>query len=702
MSGDGFKNMFTFIFHYRYGNGLWFDGFMYPFGDYLVYTDAQPALCLFTKILKSVGINFTGYEVLVIQLLPLISIFVAGLLLFKIMKEFNQPTWWILLVTAGCLILSPQLHRIPSHMSLSYFFVIPLYWLMLIRYQKKNNTVRFIIIGILSLLLIGFIHAYLLLMVCLFYSAYFLVKAVIKRKADFAVIIVSLSALLLYYFINVYLDPYTDRPINPYGALQYKVERNDLFPFYGWFKYLLEGKANIRFSIFDGYCYPGILIFIAPILVLFGFIKKKQISKIEIQKIQPYFFASILVLLFAMGTHLIATDLKILEWIPPLKQFRALGRLSWPFYYVAFISLAVYFYEIFKKASKTVQIIVFGIVLLFWAKDGYDFSRITFVNVEKYGSENLFEKHTQIKDLLDLKNIPYSRYDAVLTLPTTAEGDEVFYTHDNFFVKTRTFPFAAQTGIPLMSQYMSRSSIGRSLQINQLASSDFIDKELVKEMSHTKLLMVLAKEDHDLFSHLTDKSLFIGNTKFLEIFELDLNALAEAKLLSKSKLTDFDDSKPIFYNDFENENSAVPGLLSSSSKKITESTLLNELHVQDSIYSELEFSIWLQIKPENNDVIIALVKFWDDNNKFLSEIYFRDVDFKKFEIYKNWIRLSQVIDIPDSAHKIDWYVTAKDVNVDHACIRNTNQSFVIPLESNFVLFDNYICKTELEEIKSDE
>jgi len=40
MEGDAPKNYFTFLYHSLYGDGAWFAGMNYPFGEHIVFTDA--------------------------------------------------------------------------------------------------------------------------------------------------------------------------------------------------------------------------------------------------------------------------------------------------------------------------------------------------------------------------------------------------------------------------------------------------------------------------------------------------------------------------------------------------------------------------------------------------------------------------------------------------------------------------------------
>src|SRR3954462_2991656 len=44
IGGDGAKNNFTYLYHSLFGNGYWFEGMNYPYGEHIVYTDGMPVL----------------------------------------------------------------------------------------------------------------------------------------------------------------------------------------------------------------------------------------------------------------------------------------------------------------------------------------------------------------------------------------------------------------------------------------------------------------------------------------------------------------------------------------------------------------------------------------------------------------------------------------------------------------------------------
>src|SRR4051812_8595675 len=51
--GDGAKNYYTYLYEVLYGKGIWFTGMNYPYGEHLVYTDAQPLIAVPLAFLRT-------------------------------------------------------------------------------------------------------------------------------------------------------------------------------------------------------------------------------------------------------------------------------------------------------------------------------------------------------------------------------------------------------------------------------------------------------------------------------------------------------------------------------------------------------------------------------------------------------------------------------------------------------------------------
>lgn len=634
-SGDGFKNYFSFAYQYKYGEGLWFEGMQYPYGDLLSYADGQPALLLTCKFLKKIGLDFTGHELFVIQFLPIVSLLVCAFFLHKIMRHFDQPRWWTFLSVVSCIALSPQIYRFNSHFALAYAFCFPAVWYFLILYKdKKISPVLFMTVSTLFIYFTAQLHPYHLLLSSLFLMAYFLAEA-LHKKLDIWVIAVAILPLLIFLITNQILDPYIDRPKNPWGAWHYKTEISDFFPFYGWFNNLFGKLLNLRTDYTEGYCYLSILLILSPILY---FIRKYKVESFGIKpSYKKYLMASFFVLLFAMAVHMLLTGKQINEWISTLKQFRALGRFSWAFYYIGFIGLAIIAHNaISTYRSIKIRYAIYVFILLFWISDIHSYHTFYNKKINHFNAPNELVNNRKIYNVIEKSPYSFDHFQALLTLPVSTEGAEKLGVEDNWFVKTESIPFVMQTATPLVGAYMSRTSLSRIVKQLQLSSSDYIKKEALSDFKSQKdLLVVVNKEDKSIFADIISKSYYIGETKENLIFGLTMEALGFVKKIKRDSFKA--NSNALFYNDFSKENTT--GLLSKGAYKVNGSNYKLINLVSDTLVNDtLTFSIWYRIDIDKSTTPFFNIVFKDQSGKTLKTVNYRDSNIKRFEVLDQWFK----------------------------------------------------------------
>ncbi len=694
-SGDGFKNFYTFAYHYKNGSGSWFDGFLYPFGEYLPYTDAQPALLFVLKILKAIGLDLTGHELLLVQVFPLASVFIAALCLHAIMKLFDQNTLWTLLTVSACIALSPQLFRLQNHFGLAYLSIIPMAWLLAVLYDLGKLTFQvstFIMVPFM--VFAGFLHPYMLIMTAMFILGVYVCGLLYGRYKP-AYLIWPMLSLLIFLAINHILDPVTDRPSNPWGVWRYKTEVSDMLPFFGWFKNTFEGVFSIRTTITEGYCYPGILIFIVPLLGLVQSARRRKVfTSGNAAFIKPYILAALLVLLFAMGIHMLVTGKAILEWVPVLAQFRGVGRFSWVFYYVGFIYFSMYFYQFATRLNSRIGVILLLLVSVLWCMDVFSFSDVLQKKINRFASHNLLVENRGIKDVLGEANIDPTSFQAIMALPTNTEGCEKILAGDDWLVKTETMPLAYQTGLPLTSLYMSRTSISRTLMTNQLSSSNFVEKEAFQFIESEKpFLTVVNALDTSLFSDILGYSAPLGAYKELLIYMTPVDKLRQVRHFEEDMPEDSVSSRFV-YRGFEDK--ASQGLFSKGSLFVEEGSVEIMSISTDTfpVDGNLDFSIWYRIQPDKSTIPAFDVLCVDEAGRQIKHLSYRDFQFRRFEISQDWLRIRRRIEIPKETRLMHWTVDVQNLMLDHAVISDTMGRFLIRLEENRVLSNHFIKRTK--------
>ncbi|MBT8232576.1 MAG: hypothetical protein HKO66_06255 [Saprospiraceae bacterium] len=688
-SGDGFKNYFAFAYQYNHGEGLWFEGMQYPYGDLLSFADGQPIIYQLFSLLKSIGIDITGHELFVVQSLPILGIILGGFILHKIMRLYDQSNLWSFVVVTACLGLSPQIFRFNSHFALAYMFCFPLVWYMLIKSEREKISKVVLVVVLSALLLIyGFIHPYHLLICAVFLLAYFGVKLLVK-KFDWHVALSAIIPIILFLTITNAQDIYDDRTMNPWGSWLYKTEAPDFLPFYGWFSRIFDNILPLRTDYTEGYVYLGILVFVVPSLFTSTFAKKDIVIEKLSKELYLFISASVLVLMFAMGIHLYLTDNKINDWIPTLKHFRSLGRFSWPFYYIAFISLAIYFNNILKATnSKYIKWGLLSFVLIFWFLDVYKYTAFFNRKIEHYKAPNELYQNTRLLDALKTSNLTEDNFQGIIPLPISTEGAEKFNPRDNWFVKTEVIPFSFQTGIPFVGAYMSRTSLSRILKQYQLSCSPYIQKEALEDCASEKdFLIVVHKDEEKQFEDILNRAYFISETEENKLYGISIDSLSETKTIAVPDSI----SQPIYYDNFDNENQ---GMLSNGSLSANGETIIQDIKADSLDNINLMFSIWYRIDPDKSNVPLFSIRCLDVDGNIVQKDDYNDKSTFRFEVIGNWVQIKKELRIAKNTSTIRWIVNAEHLSLDHALVTSENDLFYKELGNDFAMMNHIIGKKE--------
>ena len=684
-SGDGFKNYFSFAYQYRYGQGLWFEGMQYPYGDLLTYADGQPTVLLLFKALKSVGIDISGYELLVVQGMPILGLFVSCFFLHKILRHFDVNTYWTMITVVFCLALSPQLFRFNSHFALAYTFVVPCIWWLIAKWEQKHWAQwLFICISTAILFLFAYVHPYNLLICSVFLCSYFVIASIRDKKPYPSLVLSALLPVFLFMLVNGILDPYSDRPENPYGIMAYKTEVSDLFPFYGWFHKTFASVKGIRASYHEGYCYTGALLFITPLLLMY-YINHR--NSINISKaLNTAILSALLCLAFAMGIHMLLGGETLIELISPLKQFRSLGRFSWPFYYIAFVYLSILVFKISKCfKSKAFRWSVLGCVVALWAIDAYSFHKNFRIHFNKYKSSNILLEDTRVSDFLESKSLDADYFQAVLPLPVPVEGAEKFNIAYNWFVKTALMPYVFQSQTPMVGAFMSRTSLSSILSQLQLGSSQYIHKKAADHLKDKAILVAIAESDTTEYMDLLTDMDYMGQIDEVQLYKADKSHFTKTVSIDSMVLNA---ENILAYNNFPDGSES--GLRYQTGKRFQSSYTLAEIQL-DSTNETIRFSVWYKIEATKTQIPTFEISFYEDENK-IEALSYRDSDIKRIEVLDEWIQLDYSLTAPTNCNKLIWNIYCNELLIDHALVYKGNSEFSIDLEDGYLIHNGRIAE----------
>jgi len=362
LGGDTGKNYFTFLYQSMYGKGFWFDGMNYPYGEHIIYADGQPVISLFLQLFQPLDAHMA---LAAMNLLISASYVLAILFTYKTLNYCGMKPF--LAIFFACLInlLSPQVMRIRGHFGMAYLYPIPMlfYWSMLYHYTLKWRYAFYLfILGLITALIHLYLGALVLVWLAFYVVGYFIFaklwksgigpretwKAILKHVLP---IFIALSGLFLIIKLFIALtDPVTDRPVFPLNMIENVTHFNEIFtsPFSPFWQFA-HNRLGFNPTPYsgEGYTYIGLTaMFTLTCAFVFWLINKFRhktggILPAEQEFSKVWLFIAIAALLIAMGVPFIWNMRSLLNYLSIFKQFRALGRFSWIFYYITAIYVAL-------------------------------------------------------------------------------------------------------------------------------------------------------------------------------------------------------------------------------------------------------------------------------------------------------------------------------------------------------------------------
>lgn len=474
-SGDGLKSYFVLNYHLKYDDSLLqFNGMNYPYGDNYLFSDGFPAITFLIQLLPFLK----PFAFQIIHWSILLGLLVTPLLLFKILKKYKVQTWLAIVGALALFSLQPQFPRIFGHLSLSYACFFPLAWYLLLKFNESQNKWRWTLIISLNTLFWFFLHGYLGFMITLFYLVYFLIKFIKKaenKRNLLQLAIFTLVPVMLFFLISKFSDQVNDRPDNPYGFFDYQAHWKSIFlPNVGFLHDQLVPAVNFEKVTWEGSAYIGTMSVLILIIVLIISVTKRFNKRVTIN-----FFPSDLLFVFLSGAILLVYSLgfpfnqfpELLDYLSPLKQFRALGRFSWPFYYTSGILAFVFMNNITQQFSTSKIKHGISIALVSLSCSIYFFDSSPFLEfLSKSSTENQFCKNVfnakhlsnEEKEMIAFIEKNKTNYQAILPLPWFHIGSEMYGKEPAEKTLWNTFILSSHTGIPIYAMLMGRTSLSQT------------------------------------------------------------------------------------------------------------------------------------------------------------------------------------------------------------------------------------------------
>ncbi|MDX1685714.1 MAG: hypothetical protein R3275_10800 [Saprospiraceae bacterium] len=689
--GDGAKNYFTTAYYVRYDSGWVFDGMNYPYGEILPFTDNQPLLSLLLNFIDDNIYSLSSHTIGIINSMMLLSFALCAFFSYKILRHYDCS--WGFAIWGGIIVsfLAPQIDRMAVHFALGYSFFIPLTWWIILNLKAARKPVTWSMILGINIVSQAFIHPYYLLISGIFILSFFVANALIHWKIKafipergWYMMISLLSAGILVMGIMKSTDPVTDRPSDPYGINAYVTDLASVFlPGDGPLNEWLSPKTT-----WEGQAYIGLMGGFLLILILLKGIRhirqheSWKTDRTRIGEWAIFLTAGWVTFLYASG-WLNQLGLSYLnEFIPPLKQFRSLGRLAWITYYTTVIGTMIFLYryiflnESLKRTNRTWLTVL---VLLVWTVEAHFHSTALTRDFEDH---NVFGDLTSFEPELESLGINDSVYQAILSLPLQVFGPEKIEIKRGSEVLRQAMVYALHTGLPIMDIMMSRTSLSQAMDLVELLSPSYVKKGRLDSMDNRPILILadetqLTEEEKALF----DQAKPIGQINGLSLRSLDPDTLYQP--LTRDSISEL--QPPLIH--FGLNDGAQPGFVASAHLVEDHYQLWLGTVPTDEVY---EASFWLDATSMKGSwPVIQFTKLdpggaimWQGNFDFREDILVQD----------DWLRISRRFDgFPDyDIFKIE--IDGNNIVIDEFEVRkwsepSSHSSGTVDMINNYKLYE---------------
>ncbi|HEU4719259.1 MAG TPA: hypothetical protein VFU15_15550 [Bacteroidia bacterium] len=610
---DGFQIYYETLYHVKFDHGFWRQtSINYPYGESIFYTGALPFINNFAKLF---GHGAGGFAVWLINVVSLFSVPAGAVFIYAIFRHLRVTWFYGALCSVGIAFLSPQIIRLTGQYSLSWVFLVPGLFYLLLRFYDYPSLKKSFAIAFLTFLAIT-THIYFFLFFVGIGLVYWFVLF-ITRDRGFGRIVFALKhgsiqfilPLLIFQFIVMYSDTVTDRSQVPWGYLVYFSDLYGVFyPFLSPYERLVHSfvSPDVNHLEWEGISYVGAAAIIGMVMValvqLFMLFRHrfrfriserkgiffrvlwwtKEIFRLLLDRLRLlvsvtdnkvlniFFWTSVLLLYISFALPFRDQHEDWLLYLGPVRQFRSIGRLAWVFYYALNIVVVYRLHKVFMQ-RKAGKIIFTALIpgLMFY--DGYYNNYRNFDLMNSRIPELEDNANTLPQDQW-LTKIKTQDYQAILPLPFFHNGSEniAIFPPDGAIVK-ETFVLSLKTGLPVMAVQSGRVSLGQTMKVVALEYDPVKEIPVLDDLRDKRPLLVIVKpgsinENEKRILSLATK---VGESTGYSVYSLDPAALrklpgmaydsarAEFDTVKKYPVGNFfctDSMAHIIYDNYENGN----------------------------------------------------------------------------------------------------------------------------------------------------
>ncbi len=733
---DGLKNYYTYTYYIQNDSSFVnTHAVNYPYGEHFAYTDSQPALSILLKGLNLIFPFIGQYSIGILNLLLFFSSLIAFVLIFLIFVEYKLNKWFAAYAAVGIILLSPQFYRLYGHYSLFYLWYIPAAWYAHLKFfQQPNLKVSTYII--LFILITFFIHNYAGMIVASLFFVSSLLRYLFhirhyRARLILNILLIFVIPLLLNFLIITLTDKHSDRTTSPAGFFVYTSSFELMFlpsehSHYTFYKWIAEFRNRTPYE-FEGTSFVGtcvnltILILVIWLIIQLVLRKFQNIRTIVDREILIILIICTLYMLISFEKPIEGLFLFITDFVPTIKQFRALGRFAWVCYYLLNIGMIIVLYRLFLHYKvKSKWALLFLLPSLFLLYEGTlfqnNFSRFFLKNHNIFNEKLL---NNEIRNIL--KQLKNESFQAIIPLPFFHYGSDDFIKEpesQNSRYYATILAYHLQK--PLVASNSGRTSITETRKIFEILLPEFYQKTYQKDVRKEPFLILYPKKDSliDAEKRLLYLSKPIAETEHLIIKKISYEDLFQYNIQKplneylsyndsiyyKNGLLVSDTTAFVYFNTFDDQNNEI--YLSKPASLKGNKTLYSHLaHFTPGMLKTNEtysVSFWYYNRGNSRTHNIVVVEESDENELNAEWIVSTDPRFST-TIVNDWsmIELSFTVKSPNNHYKI-FFIPMKTWQdtffVDNLLVRPNHVSVfkVYEKDKKGVLFyNNHLIETNI-------
>lgn len=731
--GEGIRVYYVMAYHAKHdSNYVNFEGMNYPYGEHIIYCDAQPLVANGFKWFVNLFPGAADYAVGTQNVISLYGLILASILYFFLFRRWKMPPWYSAAVAIVMMLFAPQILRMPWQPGPSYAFVMPIFILL---YQSYYRNRSWKISGIICFtgLIAYLINPYFGVIATAFYA---LIHVFISKKPDWKQFsfyikgfVTSLLPGILYQFWGAFTDFRTDRVQLPDGLHQFTATLSTIFtspytPAAAFYEAIGVDMDNI-WEHFEGLSYIGLF----SILIILFFVVRRIYGKATKTTFEQFLTneqkalipAIIILLLLAMGVPFILHHSfeEMLSLFKPLRQLRAYGRFAW----IATILIDLLsFYLIYRwyesTENKKLQPIILGVIisgLLFTSVEGVYMHQEA--RKHQYAGNTLIESGIQQDSTLAhlaplINEISSEDYQAIVPIPYFHVGSELFVTgtHTTYQAMLEALSFSYHVNIPVTACYLSRISRKESSRSFQFFAPTSIKKEIAEDYTSEKPLLLFYSKFIQSISKDEERLLKLGTTIF-ENDQLLLVSIPPSEIwstetgpkhswyteytqlyTSTSELHYFGKIPPIYLNyDNEYQISSFMGDGALYQEPGTVEYLFDQKRdASNATLGKYELSFWLETslnRPQSN----LMVEITDHSGKVLSTETLYEAK-RSFGHLNGWVRWQHEVELRDDQYIRLWIKEPTDrpgILIDEVMLLPEKSSVFVPVNHETWTWNNF-------------